>query len=148
MLMKKILSIVMLSILSVNVYADDFREYEKQIEKCDVTFKQEANKAGTTAEQMQSAYNAKNCYKDVGLKIIDKHYSKNKKEMENRFINFIKSTYKITSYIYNKPDNCTPVCGTMMNVFYVDSTSKVVKEMVIEMIRGAEMHDFKPKKKL
>lgn len=140
MLMKKILLIISICLISVNSFADEFDIYKEQVKKCESIFKIEANEAETTAAQIKSANKATDCYGEIGFEIIEKHYQKNKAEMRKRLIAFVKATYDVTSFIYNKPDNCTPSCGTMMNVFYADTTSCILKDMILVMIHGAEEH--------
>lgn len=135
--MNKLLFIIILSFISINAYAENFKIYEDMLKKCDLEMSQKMDDDSQnfkTSYQIQSTYELMECYQEVSDQIINKYFTKNKSEVKNNIKKLKKALYSVNSDIYMGHDKCPYYCGSLDNVKYNAITAYYFKNIIKDII--------------
>lgn len=148
--MKNFLFIILLCLLSVNSFADEFDTLFKNLNDCKSKYEKlqkkytkdkfESNSAHTL-KMIELGKNARSCYIGVGYDIIDKFYSDRQQELKQSLDNYVSSTNDISLNMYENTDRCLKIggCGLLAQKFYIETTSHYIGSIVYDLIRGAKI---------
>ena len=140
--MKKLVRILAILLSSTSVSAHQSKEdiingYRAELEKCDQNRKQTAHEAFSTAEMIESAYSAVDCYESLIHKIIDQQYTKRADEHKKALTEYMQASYAISNLVYQTTDACdTTGCGTAKVVIGKSTAANKTREIVEDYLRA------------
>lgn len=118
--------------------------YAKQLELCEKEILEKFNdqEASTHADLINMSYDINTCYKNIGIEIINKYYSKNALKLKEDLNKFVSASYNISSDISMLRDDCLPNCGNMFVEISINNAGMVLKQIIEDMIYLIKIDDF------